>query len=430
MPMSPRSRCAPLPLAGRGIAYGFGWAIALERKKDSEDGSLIGRALDEEVQEGVWGACRTRAQAMQAMNCWKLSLSRWRRSCSGAGSCAEMEEFGRSKEGLLRLFLRLEHGILSHDTFSRVFRLLKPQAFEFAFRRFMAAFAKANGLKFTGVIAVDGKALRRAYERGGRAAPLHLVNVFAVEARMALAQQKAPGRNETAGALEVLDLLLEDCTVTADALHCHREFAAAVLDRGGQYVLTIKANRGPLFKTVTQQFARSGQRSSAQQADHSAHDRSEVRRATVMRNTSLAERFPGVAAVGRVTSRRRLRGQRADLPVVRHYLLSRYISPKRLPRRHPKSLGRREPGFTGCWTSILPRTETVPARTTRRRISPFSAAWPSTSYEVIPTASPSTSRSGAQDGTTPTSCRSSAICDSPALAGRAGVGVFRQWDSP
>jgi len=249
----------------------------------------------------------------------------------GAGSCAEMEEFGRSKEGLLRLFLRLEHGIPSHDTFSRVFRLLKPQAFELAFRRFMAAFAKANGLKLTGVIAVDGKALRRAYERGGQATPLHLVNVFAVEARMALAQQKAPGRNETAGALEVLDLLsLEDCTVTADALHCHRAFAAAVLERGGQYVLTIKANRGPLFKAVTQQFARSGQRSSAQRTDQSTHDRSEARRATVMRNTTLAERFPGVVAVGRVTSRRRLRGQRADMPVVRHYLLSRYISPKRL----------------------------------------------------------------------------------------------------
>jgi len=249
----------------------------------------------------------------------------------GAGSCAEMEEFGRSKEGLLRLFLRLEHGIPSHDTFSRVFRQLKPQAFELAFRRFMAAFAKANGLKLTGVIAVDGKALRRAYERGGRATPLHLVNVFAVEARMALAQQKAPGRNETAGALQVLDLLsLEGCTVTADALHCHREFATAVLDRGGHYVLTIKANRGPLFKAVMQQFARSGQRSTIQQTDRSSHDRSEARRATVMRNTTLAERFPGVAAVGRVTSRRRLRGQRADPPVVRHYLLSRYISPKRL----------------------------------------------------------------------------------------------------
>src|SRR5437016_3532205 len=125
----------------------------------------------------------------------------------GADSCSDMADFGQAKEELLRLFLRLEHGVPSHDTFSRVFRLLNPQAFELAFRRFMAAFAKANGLKLTGVVAVDGKALRGAYERGGRANPLHLVNVFAVDARMALAQQKAPGRNETAGALEVLELL-------------------------------------------------------------------------------------------------------------------------------------------------------------------------------------------------------------------------------
>jgi predicted transposase YbfD/YdcC len=251
----------------------------------------------------------------------------------GAESCSDMADFGQSKEGLLRLFLRLEHGIPSHDTFSRVFRLLKPQAFENAFRRFMAAFAKANGLKLTGVVAVDGKALRGAYERGGKATPLQLVNVFAVDARMALAQQKAPGRNETAGALEVLDLLsLEDCIVTADALHCTRAFAAAVRERGGDYVLAIKANRGRLFTAVTQQFARSGKRSIAEQIDRSTHDRHEARRATVMRNTSLAALygFPGAAAVGRITARRRLRGQRADAPVVRHYLLSQYMSPKRL----------------------------------------------------------------------------------------------------
>jgi predicted transposase YbfD/YdcC len=251
----------------------------------------------------------------------------------GAESCSDMADFGESKEGLLRLFLGLEHGIPSHDTFSRVFRLLKPDAFERAFRRFMAAFAKANGLKLTGVVAVDGKALRGAYERGGKATPLQLVNVFAVEARMALAQQKAPGRNETAGALEVLELLcLEGCIVTADALHCHRAFAAAVRDRGGHYVLAIKANRGRLFAAVTQQFARAGKRSTAGQVDRSSHDRSEARRATIMRNTSLAARygFPDVAAVGRVTSRRRVSRQRANAPLVRHYLLSKYMSPKRL----------------------------------------------------------------------------------------------------
>lgn len=251
----------------------------------------------------------------------------------GAESCADMAEFGEAKEGLLRLFLRLEHGIPSHDTFSRVFRLLRPEAFEAAFRRFMAAFAKANQFKLTGVVAIDGKALRGAFERGSRTEPLHMVNVWAVEMRMSLAQQKAAGRNETAGALEVLQLLsLEGCIVTADALHCHRAMAKTVLDRGGDYVLAIKANRGPLFRAVVGQFARAGKRSVAKRVEPSTHDRHEARRATIMRNTSLAavHGFPGVAAIGRVTARRRLQGHRAEAPVVRYYLLSKYMSAKRL----------------------------------------------------------------------------------------------------
>jgi len=251
----------------------------------------------------------------------------------GAETCSDMAEFGQAKEDLLRLFLRLEHGIPSHDTFSRVFRLLKSEAFEAAFRRFMAAFAKANRLNLTGVVAIDGKALRGAFERGSRCEPLHMVNVFAVEARMSLAQQKAPGRNETAGALEVLALLsLEGCIVTADALHCHRAMAKTVIERGGDYVLAIKANRGPLFKAVVGQFARSGKRSAVKMVEPSTHDRREARRATIMRNTGLAavHGFPGVVAIGRVTSRRQLQGKRADPPVVRYYLLSKSMSAKRL----------------------------------------------------------------------------------------------------
>ena len=251
----------------------------------------------------------------------------------GATTCSDMADFGRAKEDLLRWFLRLEHGIPSHDTFSRVFRLLKPPAFEAAFRRFMAAFAKANGLTLTGVVALDGKALRSAFERGQSESPLHLVNVWAVEARMALAQHKAPGRNETAGALEVLELLsLEGCIVTTDALHCHRAMATTILERGGDYVLAIKGNRGPLFAAVLRQLARSGKRSTAEQLEPPTHGRREQRRATVMRNTSLAttHKFPGVVAVGRVASGRRARGARAKPRAVRHYLLSTYMSAKRL----------------------------------------------------------------------------------------------------
>jgi predicted transposase YbfD/YdcC len=251
----------------------------------------------------------------------------------GAKGPTDMALFGLAKEKLLRQFLKLEYGIPSHDTFSRVFRALDPEAFEQIFRRFMTAFAKANGIKLTGVVAVDGKALRGAYERGKSATPLHMVNVFAAEARMALASRKAPGRNEAQGALEALRLLsLEGSTVTTDALHCNRPFAKLVLERGGHYVLTLKQNQKKLFDAVARRFARAGKRSVAKRVEPSTHDRREARRAVVIRDTSvgIANRFPGVAALARITSRRRPHGARADKPVTRYYLLSKYIAAKRL----------------------------------------------------------------------------------------------------
>jgi predicted transposase YbfD/YdcC len=251
----------------------------------------------------------------------------------GAQGATDMALFARSKERLLRQFLPLESGIPSHDTFSRVLRALDPQAFEQIFRRFMAAFAKANGIKLTGVIAVDGKALRGAYERGKSATPLHMVNVFAAEARMALASRKAPGRNEAKGALDVLLMLsLEGCIVTGDALHCNRPFAETVLKRGGHYALALKQNQSKLFDAVARRFARAGQRSVAKQREPSTHDRHEARQATVIRDTNIAaaNRFPGTVAIARITSRRRLHGKPADKPAVRYYLLSRYIPAKRL----------------------------------------------------------------------------------------------------
>jgi predicted transposase YbfD/YdcC len=53
-----------------------------------------------------------------------------------------------------------------------------------------------------------------------------------------------------------------------------------------------------------------------------------------MRNLTLAtsNNFPGIRAVGRITSRRRCRGAPADKPATRYYLLSKYISPKELLR--------------------------------------------------------------------------------------------------
>ena len=251
----------------------------------------------------------------------------------GAKGPTDMEEFGDAKKALLGQFLRLEHGIPSHDTFGRVFQALDPRRFEAVFRRFVATFAKFNRLELTGVVAIDGKALRGAYERGQSATPMHLVNVFATQARMALASRKAPGRNEAAGALEVLGMLrLKHSIVTADALHCSRPFATAVLEQGADYVLALKKNQSKLFAAVVRRLARTGPRSTARQREPSTHDRREWRKATVIRDKSLAlaQHFPGIAALARVTSQRCPQGASPEKPFVRYYLLSKYVSATRL----------------------------------------------------------------------------------------------------
>jgi len=167
----------------------------------------------------------------------------------GATSCTDMALFARLKAYLWQDMLELKHGLPSHDTFSRVFRMLDPQAFETAFRRFMEAFAKgAKIARPKGVIALDGKALRRGYERGKSHMPPVMVTAWAAQTRMALANVLAPNNNEAAGALQLLELLqLKGCVVTADALHCHRGMAKAIVARSGDYVLAVKDNQPALL---------------------------------------------------------------------------------------------------------------------------------------------------------------------------------------
>src|ERR1700722_9960925 len=246
----------------------------------------------------------------------------------GAQGCSDMAEFGEAKESFLRGLLRLEHGIPSHDTFSRVFRLLDPQAFETGFRHFAAAFAES----LTGVVAIDGKAVRGAFERGRRSTPLHLVNVWAAEARLAIAQRLAPNRNEVAAALEVLQLLsLKHCIVTADALHCHAKMAQAVLDRGGEYVLALKENQSALFTDARQLLEPAAASEQAELEVVEGHGLKEQRAAVVVLANTLGTKhgFPGLTALARVELRRRVDG-RDEKPLVRYFAMSQAFAPARV----------------------------------------------------------------------------------------------------
>ncbi len=245
---------------------------------------------------------------------------------AGARTCTEFEFFGQGRLELLRQLLELEHGIPSHDTFSNVFRALDPQGLATVLRKF------SKGVGSKGVVSIDGKALRGAFARGRKSSPLHMVNVWAAGTRLALAQRKAPNRNEVAGALEVLALLdLKGAIVTADALHCRPDIAQAIRDRKGHYVLAIKSNRGRLFKAVKALLDTAPKPSRADQRRTRAHGRNERRQAIVVAASRFGQPygFPDIVTVGRIESWRGDIGKPARRKL-RYFLVSRSISPKKL----------------------------------------------------------------------------------------------------
>jgi len=250
----------------------------------------------------------------------------------GATSCYDIALFARTRADFLSRLVTLDYGTPSHDTFSRVFRMLEPVAFEKAFRRFMKAFATAAKIKKPqGVIALDGKALRRAYERGKSHMPPIMVTAWCAQTRMALANTLAPGNDETAAVLQLVELLqLKGCVVTADALHCRRDTAQAIVERDGDYVLAIKDNQPNLLRDAKAAIA-SARRKGAKSATtkDARHGRKETRTAIVVAVKDMAQMhdFPSLKAVARIKSKRG-----TDNTAERYFLLSRCYSNRELLR--------------------------------------------------------------------------------------------------
>ena len=142
--------------------------------------------------------------------------------CGGQGS-VDMGLFAKSKEPFLRGFLRLENGVPSHDTFSRLFRMLDTEQFRAAFQRFMAGFSE----QCEGVVAIDGKVLRRSFDSASGKSPLHMVAAWGCEQRLVLAQIATDAKsNEITAVPKLLEMLrLKGTIVTADALNCQRAIA-------------------------------------------------------------------------------------------------------------------------------------------------------------------------------------------------------------
>lgn len=235
----------------------------------------------------------------------------------GADDWVAIARFGRAKRTWFRQFLALPHGIPSHDTFGRVFAALDPHAFHAAFLAWVASVAS---LLPGDVIAIDGKTLRRTFDTASQKAAIHMVSAWATAQGLCLAQVKTDAKsNEITAIPALLDVLaLAGRIVSIDAMGCQPAIARRIRDRGGDYVLSLKANQTRLHEDVQALFL-DAEAHGFRDLPHTCgetvdadHGRLEVRRAWATDDLvclSSRRRWPGLRSVLRVDSERTVGAQ-------------------------------------------------------------------------------------------------------------------------
>jgi predicted transposase YbfD/YdcC len=231
----------------------------------------------------------------------------------GAETFVDIARFGEKKIGLLRRFRPFCDGTPSHDHLGDIFATLDAVEFQRCFVAWVAALIGAP----TDVIAIDGKTLRRSYQKKGAKAPIHMVSAFAARQRLVLGQVKVAEKSNEIVAIPALlaMMAIEGAIVTIDAMGCQREIAEQILNQKADYVLALKGNQGTLREDVevfaAEQKANSFKdtKVSRHQTVDGDHGRIETRTYTAIHDVAwLQERhdWPGLRGVIMVESTREI----------------------------------------------------------------------------------------------------------------------------
>lgn len=249
----------------------------------------------------------------------------------GANDWVAVETFGKAKQEWFQQFLELPHGIPSHDTFGRVFALLAPEQLQAGFLSWIQAVAQVTNGQ---VVAIDGKTLRRSYDRRSARAAIHMVSAWATHNRVVLGQLKTEEKsNEITAIPALLKMLdLQGCIVTIDAMGCQKAIAQQIVEQGADYVLALKPNQGHCYAAVEQWFQTVNDTVSEEsslsyyETEEQQHGRVEIRRhwtTPVPARLPTAEAWAKLTSVGRVESERHVQG---EVTIEQRYYIASLVS--------------------------------------------------------------------------------------------------------
>jgi len=233
---------------------------------------------------------------------------------SGAEHWDEIEDFGKAKIEWLKKYLDLSNGIPSHDTFSRFFQILKPEEFQKAFLIWVNDIIENMGGDF---IAIDGKTLRRSYNKKDNKAAIHMVSAWSNQNNLVLGQLKtAEKSNEITAIPELIKVInIENSIVTIDAMGTQKNIATTIIEEKGDYILQVKGNQPTLEKDVIASFKNNlesdNMQSYIQSTDKKEHGRFEERKYYItedLSGISQKDNWSGLNSIGMIESTRIIDG--------------------------------------------------------------------------------------------------------------------------
>lgn len=253
----------------------------------------------------------------------------------GADDFVSIAHFGHAKQDFFKRFLDLSAGIPSHDRFNAIFAAIQPAEFEQCLLSWMTSLHEVTRGQ---VIAIDGKTLRRSYDKASSKSAIHMVSAWATHNHISLGQTVVEKKsNEITAIPKLLEMIeVSGSLVTIDAMGCQTEIAQKIVDRGGGYVLAVKGNQKTLHNSIRRFFAdhleddfgrTNVRRAGGREKDHG---RDETRYYYVCKlPDTLADRqrWPQLRAIGMAVNETLSKGKATR--EVRYYILSKYLSAKK-----------------------------------------------------------------------------------------------------